>query len=203
MNPLIRNAFVSPDASVYQALEVINQSPAKGGPTGIALVVEGENRLLGILTDGDIRTLLLDRIDLDDPIKKHMNKTPVTVSKDLKGSAVVRALRERIANPPDPDNQRNPKNLATLSKILIADNGCIEDVISPLDLLQDHNVVYRHACILGMGYVGLTLAMVLADDGFQVTGIDPEPRVLNALRQKKAPFFEQGLEPLIERHVYK
>ena len=45
MNPLIRNAFVSPDASIYQALEVINQSPAKGGPTGIALVVEGENRL--------------------------------------------------------------------------------------------------------------------------------------------------------------
>ena len=51
-----------------------------------------------------------------------------------------------------------------------------------------------------MGYVGLTLAMVLADDGFQVTGVDPDPRVLNALRQKKAPFFEQGLEPLIERH---
>ena len=203
MNPLIRNAFVSPDASIYQALEVINQSPAKGGPTGIALVVEGENRLLGILTDGDIRTLLLDCIDLDDPIKKHMNKTPVTVSKDLKGSAIVRALRERIASPPDPDNKRNPKNLATLSKILIADNGCIEDILSPLDLLQDHNVVYRHACILGMGYVGLTLAMVLADDGFQVTGIDPEPRVLNALRQKKAPFFEQGLEPLIERHIDK
>ena len=93
MNPLIRYAFVSPDASVYQALEVINQSPSKGGPTGIALVVGGENRLLGILTDGDIRTLLLNRINLEEPIKKYMNKTPITVSKGLKGSAVVRALR--------------------------------------------------------------------------------------------------------------
>ncbi|MDC0945993.1 nucleotide sugar dehydrogenase [Nitrospinaceae bacterium] len=203
MNPLIRNTFVSPDAPIYKALEVINQSPSRGGPTGIALVVEGENRLLGILTDGDIRTLLLDRIDLNDPVKKHMNKTPITVSKDLKGTAIVRALRERIASPPDPDNHRNPKSLAALGKILIADNECIEDILSPLDLLQDHNVVYRHACILGMGYVGLTLAMVLADDGFQVTGIDPNSKVLSALRQKKAPFFEQGLEPLIERHFDK
>ena len=134
MNPLIRNTFVSPDAPIYKALEVINQSPSRGGPTGIALVVEGENRLLGILTDGDIRTLLLDRIDLNDPIKKHMNKTPITVSKDLKGTAIVKALRERIASPPDPNNHRNPKNLAALGKILIADNECIEDILSPLDL---------------------------------------------------------------------
>jgi UDP-N-acetyl-D-mannosaminuronic acid dehydrogenase len=203
MNPLIRHAFVSPDASVYQALEVISRSPSQGGPAGIALVVEGENRLLGILTDGDIRTLVLGRVDLEEPIKKYMNKMPVTVSKNLRGSAVVRALRERISNPPNPANKRNPSNLATLNKILIADNGCIEDVFSPLDLLQDHNVVYRHACILGMGYVGLTLAMVLADDGFQVTGVDPNPKVLEALRQRKAPFFEQGLEPLIERHFDK
>lgn len=200
MNPSIRYAFVSPDASIYQALEVISQSPSQGGPTGIALVVQGENRLLGILTDGDIRSLVLDRVNLEDPIKNHMNKTPVTVSKDLKGSAIVRALRERIANPPDPNNKRNPKNLATLNKILIADNGYIEDVLSPLNLLQDHNVVYRHACVLGMGYVGLTLAMVLVEDGFQVTGVDPSPKVLHVLQQKKAPFLEKGLEPLIERH---
>lgn len=203
MNPLIRHAFISPDASVYQGLEVIHQSPSKGGPTGIALVVEGENRLLGILTDGDIRTLILGHVDLREPIKKHMNKTPVTVSKALKGSAIVRALRERISNPPDPANQRNPKSLGNLGKILIADNGCIEDIISPLDLLQDHNVVYRHACILGMGYVGLTLAMVLADDGFQVTGVDPNSKVLEALRHKRAPFFEQGLQPLVERYFNK
>lgn len=201
MNPLIRHAFVSPDESIYHALKVIGRSPSFGGPTGIALVVQDDNHLLGILTDGDIRTLVLDHVDLEKPIRSYMNKTPITVSQNIKGSAIVRALRERIANPPDPDNQRNPANLATLNKILIADNGYIKDVLSPLDLLQDHNVIYRHACILGMGYVGLTLAMVLADDGFQVTGVDHNPKVLDTLRQKRAPFFETGLEPLIERYV--
>ena len=200
MNSLIRHTFVSPDASTYEALDIIRQSPSKGGPVGIALIVEDDNHLLGILTDGDIRTLILNRVDFNDPVKKHMNKTPVTVPKDLKGSAIIRALRERIANPPNPEQKRNPNSLADLNKILIVDNGKIENILSPLDLLLDHNVVYRHACILGMGYVGLTLAMILADDGFQVTGIDPDPKVISSLQQKKAPFFEKGLEPLIERY---
>ena len=114
MNPLIRHAFVSPDESIYHALKVIGRSPSFGGPTGIVLVVQDDNHLLGILTDGDIRTLVLDHVDLEKPIRSYMNKTPITVSQNIKGSAIVRALRERIANPPDPDNQRNPANLATL-----------------------------------------------------------------------------------------
>ena len=200
MNSLIRHAFVSPNASIYEALDIIRQSPSKGGPVGIALIVEDNNHLLGILTDGDIRKLILNRVDFNEPVEKHMNKTPITVSKNLKGSAIVRALRDRIVNPPNSENKWNPNSLSALNKILIADNGQIENILSPLDLLQDHNVIYRHACILGMGYVGLTLAMVLADDGFQVTGIDPDHKVISSLQQKKAPFFEKGLEPLIERH---
>ena len=200
MNSLIRHAFVSPDVSIYEALDIIRLSPTKGGPSGIALIVEGDNRLLGILTDGDIRKLILNHVDFNEPVRKHMNKTPITISKNLKGSAIFRALRSRTVNPPSSKNKRNPNSLSDLNKILITDNGQIENILSPLDLLQDHNVIYRHACILGMGYVGLTLAMVLADDGFQVTGIDPDPKVISSLKEKKAPFFEKGLEPLIERH---
>ena len=113
-----------------------------------------------------------------------MNKTPIAISKNLKGSAIFRALRDRIVNSPSSENKWNPNSLSALNKILIADNGKIENVLSPLDLLQDHNVIYRHACILGMGYVGLTLAMVLADDGFQVTGFDPDPKVISSIKNK-------------------
>ena len=35
--------------------------------------------------------------------------------------------------------------------------------------------------ILGMGYVGLPLAVVFAEAGFEVTGIDPDERKINAL----------------------
>ena len=140
MNSLIRHAFVSPNASIYEALDIIRQSPSKGGPVGIALIVEDNNHLLGILTDGDIRKLILNRVDFNEPVEKHMNKTPITVSKNLKGSAIVRALRDRIVNPPNSENKWNPNSLSALNKILIADNGQIENILSPLDLLQDHTV---------------------------------------------------------------
>ena len=34
--------------------------------------------------------------------------------------------------------------------------------------------------ILGMGYVGLPLAVVFADAGFEVIGIDPDERKIDA-----------------------
>lgn len=37
--------------------------------------------------------------------------------------------------------------------------------------------------VLGMGYVGLPLATVFAEAGFNVTGIDPDPRKIEALQQ--------------------
>ncbi|MBM3151435.1 MAG: nucleotide sugar dehydrogenase [Chloroflexi bacterium] len=38
--------------------------------------------------------------------------------------------------------------------------------------------------ILGMGYVGLPLAVVFADAGFDVTGVDPDSRKIEALNRK-------------------
>ncbi len=34
--------------------------------------------------------------------------------------------------------------------------------------------------ILGLGYVGLPLAAAFGEAGFQVTGIDPDPRKVNS-----------------------
>src|SRR5512138_2735529 len=37
--------------------------------------------------------------------------------------------------------------------------------------------------ILGLGYVGLPLAVVFAEAGFHVTGVDPDPRKVDSLKQ--------------------
>lgn len=54
-------------------------------------------------------------------------------------------------------------------------------------------------CILGMGYVGLTLAAALCDRGFEVDGVEINRGILEQLRGGKAHFFEQGLDRVIER----
>jgi UDP-N-acetyl-D-mannosaminuronic acid dehydrogenase len=48
--------------------------------------------------------------------------------------------------------------------------------------------------VVGMGYVGLTLAVTLARKGFTVHGADASPAVLAALSEGRAHLFEPGVE---------
>ncbi|HUM16451.1 MAG TPA: nucleotide sugar dehydrogenase [Candidatus Nitrosotalea sp.] len=48
--------------------------------------------------------------------------------------------------------------------------------------------------VVGMGYVGLTMAVALARKGFTVHGVDASPAVLAALAEGRAHLFEPGVE---------
>lgn len=52
-------------------------------------------------------------------------------------------------------------------------------------------------CVVGMGYVGVTLAAVLADKGLKVFGLEVREEVVTSLNDGNAPFFEYGLDDLI------
>lgn len=49
-------------------------------------------------------------------------------------------------------------------------------------------------CVVGMGFVGLTLAVAAAGKGHDVIGIETKKEVLASLRDRTAHFFEKGLQ---------
>jgi UDP-N-acetyl-D-mannosaminuronic acid dehydrogenase len=53
--------------------------------------------------------------------------------------------------------------------------------------------------VIGLGRVGLPLALSFADRGLRVIGIDNDPVRLDALREGRMPFAETGTEDLLER----
>ena len=55
--------LLASDASVREAMECID-----GNQSGIALVVEPQGRLLGTVTDGDVRRAMLADLDLETPV---------------------------------------------------------------------------------------------------------------------------------------
>lgn len=59
----------------------------------------------------------------------------------------------------------------------------------------------NRVCILGLGYVGLTLAVAMADVGFDVLGVEIRDEVIEKLKQKKAHFFEPGLDERLTRVI--
>lgn len=59
----------------------------------------------------------------------------------------------------------------------------------------------QHVCILGMGFVGLTLAVVMAECGFQVVGVEVNPDTIQKLESGNAHFFEVGLQSRLRRQL--
>lgn len=74
MQARLKNILVGPEATILQALEAINN-----GARQIALVVDEGQRLIGLVTDGDIRRGLLRGIGLDQPVSLVMTTQPTTV----------------------------------------------------------------------------------------------------------------------------
>ena len=54
-------------------------------------------------------------------------------------------------------------------------------------------------CVIGLGYVGLTLAAILAKSGFEVFGVEKDERKLSLLKKGRPHFHENGLAELIKR----
>lgn len=58
-----------------------------------------------------------------------------------------------------------------------------------------------NVCILGLGFVGVTLAAVMADVGFKVVGIEVRDDVIEQLSSGHSYFFEPGLSIRLKKHL--
>lgn len=97
----LESMVVEPRATLREALAAIQRGAAQ-----IAFVTDDEGRLVGSLSDGDVRRALLAGAGLDDGITRHVNRLPVaaTPEQDLQE---VAALMERngVAQVPVVDDQ--------------------------------------------------------------------------------------------------
>ncbi len=57
----------------------------------------------------------------------------------------------------------------------------------------------RHVAVIGLGRVGLPLALSFADRGLRVLGIDHDPTILESIRSGRMPFSEADTQELLER----
>lgn len=61
----------------------------------------------------------------------------------------------------------------------------------------------ENICVIGLGYVGLTLAVTLAESGFRVCGIEKNESVLKELIKGRPHFHEENLAQLLVKQTKK
>ncbi len=59
----------------------------------------------------------------------------------------------------------------------------------------------KEICILGMGYVGLTISVIMAENGFKVTGIDSNEKLVEELNSGNPHFHEVGLKAHLRKQL--
>lgn len=183
--------------TLINVLEIFDKSKHHNLPSGIALVVNEIGELIGTVTEGDVRRSLLKDGDLQKPVNLIMENNPITFNEDLSISEIVNKLPKELT-------KRNRKSNKYLSKIIILNNSKQPvRVIDYHELWEQKVASHRHLVVIGLGYVGLTLAAVMADVGFLVTGVEVDELRYNSLKNGDSYIHEVGLPELIKEQVNK
>ncbi len=115
MDPRKRSACIRPDWSIREAIETIDRAGL-----GVGAVVDAGSRLLGILTDGDIRRSVLKGVGLDESVATIMNTKPIVV----RFQTDVQSIRQIVLG----------NNLEVVP--VVDDDGRLVDIIVMADLLS-------------------------------------------------------------------
>jgi dTDP-glucose pyrophosphorylase len=109
----IDEILMGANATIRDAMESINRSAAK-----IVIVVDQDRRLLGTVTDGDIRRGILRNIGFEGPLSTVMNPTPIAITEGESEAAALTLMRQhRIHHLP-----------------VLDDSGCVVRLVTDTDI---------------------------------------------------------------------
>ena len=109
-----RNTIVSPKATIREALEKLNK-----GSLQVVLVLDGDERLKGTITDGDIRRALLANMDMSEPVGRIMQTKCTTASVEDSDARILELMqRGEFRHVPVLDDKGRVVNLKVLLEML-------------------------------------------------------------------------------------
>lgn len=109
-----QNLRVYPDMPIIEVIKIIDE-----GSLQVAVVVDSENRLLGMVSDGDVRRGILKGLSLDEPVAKIMNAKPPTAGfQDNRESILELMKRTQFRRIPIIDDERRVVSVDTLDSYI-------------------------------------------------------------------------------------
>ena len=160
-----QDALVSSSMTLRQTIEAITNSALQ-----IALVVDDNNKLIGTVTDGDIRKAILAGKDLNITAAEAMRKSPITSSASTPRTVIIKLMREkRIHQMP-----------------IVNESGQVVDVLTVDDMLGAQEKT--NAVVIMAGGLGTRLHPLTQDTPKPMLNVGGKP-ILETIIQS---FIDQG-----------
>lgn len=110
-SPSIEELLIRDDRTIRDALAVIDRNAQ-----GICFAVDGAGKLVGVLTDGDIRRALIAGRSLDHPLREVMQREFTALPVHTPVEAIQQRLNETVRNIPLVDERGVPVDHASLRR---------------------------------------------------------------------------------------
>ena len=173
--------LIQTNKSIKHALSQLTKTKEK-----LLICIDKSKKFVGVINDGDIRRAILNGAKLNVKIEKYVNKKSTFVTNRITEQEASKLVTSRIVVLP-----------------VINSFQYVVGYYSFKGKEQNFNVISNEITVIGMGYVGLTLSVILSEIGFKVIGFDKNKDLINKLNKKIIPFYEKDLSKYIEKNVYK
>ena len=109
-----QDILVREDRPILEVMKLIDLHSSQ-----FAIVVDEARRILGTVTDGDVRRGILHNVPLDAPVKEVMNRSPITASgPDARGAAFALMQQHQIHQVAVVDDQGHVTDVISLDDFL-------------------------------------------------------------------------------------
>jgi dTDP-glucose pyrophosphorylase len=107
-------AIIGPETRLGDAIAILDREALR-----IVLIADPERRLLGVLTDGDVRRALLKHLSLETPVDEVMCTAPQTATREWSKERILAVMEKfQLLQLPVVDEQRRIVGLETLHDLL-------------------------------------------------------------------------------------
>ena len=170
MKDWVRKQLSSPQHTIREVIRTISNAQI-----GVSVIVNEQDKLLGYVTDSDIRRAILNNVSLDTPVSEIMVKKPFTVPVGLSSEEVLVLMKKNRVN-------RAP---------VVDLDGVVQDIViswrlqeevkpQPAAPALDFSIPSKRdskkgkkVLVIGAGgYVGSVVCRELLQEGYEVRGLD-------------------------------
>ena len=155
--------------------------------SNLAIKFNKNKRIEGIISLGDLRRIII-KTKKNEKIEKFLNKSPIMI------------LEEELNNKLNTFINNQMENNKKIDQLIIINKKRDIVGIKRISSIRN-NSNYKEITVLGLGHIGLPLAVHLLKNFSHINGYDKNQKKINDIRNIKINFYEKNLIDPLKRSI--